>query len=105
MVRRKSKHITSNDPLPCAHAGPNPLTISDPSIVSHRWIYGLIHTKFQEVHTGINLPGKDLCMHRLGWENAELLLSDLSFVIFLILTHKRLNHDLISGRNHNVITK
>ena len=63
MARRKSKHITSNEPLLYAHAGPNPITISDPNTVYHRSIYGFIHIKLTEVHTGINLPGDDLLMH------------------------------------------
>jgi hypothetical protein len=73
MARRKSKHITSNDPLPYADAGPNPITISDPNTIYHRSIYGFTHIKLKEAHTGINLPGNDLWMHRLGWENADLL--------------------------------
>jgi len=82
MVRRKCKHIASNDPLPCAHTRPNLITKSDPVQFIIRSSYGLKRIKLQEVHTGINLRGNDLWMHMLGWENAELLFSVKSFVAF-----------------------
>jgi hypothetical protein len=82
MARRKSKHITSNDPLPCAHAGPNPITISDPNTNFHRSIYDFIHIKtYEGTH-----------WHKSAWEcfvDAQIrvgkwgtFIQGLKFVIF-----------------------